>query len=47
MDWNIGIDLEAQFHVRAVNTKHRDFEQAMKTIGPADHNRFPTFPRQN
>ena len=32
MDRYIGIDLEAQFHVRTVNTKHRAFEQAMKTI---------------
>ena len=45
MDRNTGIDLEAQFYVRASNTEHRDFQQAMKTIGPADHNRLPILPR--
>jgi hypothetical protein len=47
MDWNTGIDLEPQFHVCASNPEHCDFEQTMKTIGPADHDRFPTFPRQD
>jgi hypothetical protein len=45
MDGNIGIDLEAQFHVCAVNTKHRDFEQAMKPVSPADHDRLTILPR--
>jgi hypothetical protein len=44
MDRNTGIDLEAQFHVRASNVEHRDPQQAMKPIGPADHNRLPILP---
>jgi hypothetical protein len=44
---NTGIGLEAQFHARASNLEHRDLEQAMKAIGPADHNRFLTLPRQD
>jgi hypothetical protein len=44
MDWNVGIDLEAQLHVRAFNPEHRDFDQAMKAIGPSDYDRFLAFP---
>jgi hypothetical protein len=44
MNRKIGIDLEAQFHVRAVNTEHRDFQQAMKAVVPADHHRFLILP---
>jgi len=47
MDRNIRVDLEAQFHVRASNIEHCDFQQAMKTIGPSDYHRFLIFPRQN
>jgi hypothetical protein len=45
MDWNIGIDFKAQFHVCALNTKHRDFQQAMEDIGPSNHHRFSILPR--
>ena len=44
MDGNIGVDLEAQFHVRALNPEHRDLQQAMEAIGPADHHRLPILP---
>jgi hypothetical protein len=44
---NIGIDLEAQSHVRASDIEHRDFEQAMEAVGPANHDRFPAFSRQD
>jgi hypothetical protein len=44
MDWNIGIGLEAKFHVPALNIEHRHFQQAVKAIGPSDDNRFPAFP---
>jgi hypothetical protein len=47
MDGNLGIDLEAQSHAPAFDLEHRDFEHAMETIGPSDHNRFPSFPRQH
>jgi hypothetical protein len=43
MDRDTGIDLEAQSHVRTLNIKHRDFEQAMKTIVASDHHRFSVF----
>jgi hypothetical protein len=36
MDGNILIDLEAEFHVRTFDRKHRDFQQAMEAIRPAD-----------
>jgi hypothetical protein len=45
VDWNIGIDLEAQLHARALNIEYGDFQQAMKTIGPADDNRLQIPPR--
>jgi hypothetical protein len=44
MDRDLGIDLETQLHLRASNPEHRDFQQAMETIGPADYHRFPVFP---
>jgi hypothetical protein len=44
MDWNIGIDLEAQFHGSALNPEHRDLHEAMEVSGPADDHRFPAFP---
>jgi hypothetical protein len=45
MDGNTRVDLEAQLHVRALNTEYRDFQQALETIGPANHNRFLALPR--
>jgi hypothetical protein len=44
MDWNIGIGLEARFHVRASNPEHSDSHQALEATRPADDHRFPTFP---
>jgi hypothetical protein len=45
VDGNTAIDLEAQSYLPAANVKHRDLEQVMKTIGPADHDRFAALPR--
>jgi hypothetical protein len=45
MDGNAGVDLEAQFHVRASNIEHRDFQQAMEAIGPSNHHRLAILPR--
>ena len=44
LDWNIRVDLEAQCHISAVNAKHGDFQQAMKPVGSADHNRLAICP---
>jgi hypothetical protein len=44
MDKYFGIDLEARSHLRAVNAKHRDLQQAIETIGLADDHRFQMFP---
>jgi hypothetical protein len=44
LDWNTRVDLEAQCHISAMNAKHRDFQQAMKPVGSADHNRLPICP---
>jgi hypothetical protein len=43
MDRKTLVDLEAHSHAAASNLEHGDFEQAMKAIGPSDHNRFPVF----
>jgi hypothetical protein len=47
VDGHIGIDLEAQLHFGSLNLQHLDFEEAMKTIGPANDHRFLAFPRQD
>jgi hypothetical protein len=47
MNRHFGTGLEAQLDGAAANVKHRDFEQLLKTAGPADHYRFLTLPGQN
>ena len=37
MDGDIRIDLEAESHPSALDLQHFHFEQAMKTISPADY----------
>jgi len=38
MDRNIGLGLEAQFHVPAVNLQDRDLEQLLAFVATCDHN---------
>jgi hypothetical protein len=47
VDGNVRVDLEAEFHLRAPNVEHRDFQQAMKAIGPPDDDRLLSSPRQD
>ena len=44
MDRDFRIDLEAELHPPAANLQHFHSEQAMKTISPADYDRFLNFP---
>jgi hypothetical protein len=44
MDRNPGVSLKAELHISGSNVEHRDLQQAMEAIGPADHYRFPILP---
>src|SRR5882672_10029945 len=44
MDGNIGVGLETEPHLSLLDLQHRDFEQALKAIGAADHHGLLQFP---
>jgi len=45
MDWNRGINVEAETHFPATDFKHDHLEQVLEAAGSSDHNRFLAFPR--
>jgi len=47
MDRNIGIDLETQSDLPAIDLEHRNFEHALEAGGASDDHSFLAFPRQN
>jgi hypothetical protein len=47
MDGNIFIDLEAQFHLAAIDLEDRDFEQALEAGGASDDHGLLAFSRQD
>jgi len=47
MDWDIGIDLEAQAHTAVRDLEYGHLEHGLKAAGASDHNRFQALSRQD